>query len=143
MNTVRRLVLALIGLSAALPLAAHHSYALFDLSKPVTINGTAAKLEWRNPHIFVWMYVPDKTQKSGYQLYAFESGSLVIMARQGWNQDVITAGEKLSIEYLPLKSGEPGGALLSMTLADGRKLMGDPNGRQLMNQINAAGKKAQ
>jgi hypothetical protein len=126
----------------ALPISAHHSYALFDVSRPLTVSGTAAKIEWNNPHIFVWVYVPDKRQKSGYQLYAFESGSLVLMARQGWNRNTIQAGEKLTLDYFPLRNGQPGGALIKLTHADGRSDNGDPFGQRLMKQLQAPAKRA-
>lgn len=126
------------ALLPALPASSHHSYALFDTSKTVTVSGTAAKFEWINPHIFVWAYVPDKTQKSGYQLYAFESGSLVVMARDGWDQSTIKEGEKLTIEYFPLKDGRPGGSLLQVKHADGRINKGDPYGQRVIEQMKAA-----
>jgi hypothetical protein len=143
MTIIRRCVLGLAGLLAAMPLAAHHTYALFDLTKPTTVSATVAKMEWRNPHVFVWAYVPDKAQSSGYKLYAFESGSLVVMSRQGWDKDAVKVGEKLTVEYLPLRSGEPGGALLKVTHADGKVHNGDPYGRQMIEQMKASGKAPQ
>ena len=137
-----RYLSAAVAVLATLPSLAHHSYVMFDTSKSVTVSGTAAKFEWTNPHIFLWVYVPDKTQKSGYQLYAFESGSLVLMARQGWDRETIQVGEKLTIEYFPLKDGRPGGALVQLTHADGRANKGDPIDQQLIEQIKARAKGA-
>jgi hypothetical protein len=121
-----------VALFIALPLIlaraalAHHSHALFDLSRSLQVTGTAAKLEWANPHIFLWIYVPDSKQPSGSQVYAFESGALVAMARVGWDRDVIKAGEKVTVDYMPLKDGRPGGVLLKLTRANGKTLSGDP-----------------
>jgi hypothetical protein len=97
---------------------AHHSHALFDLSRSVSVSGTVAKLDWSNPHI--------RQQKTGYRLYAFESGSVALMARAGWDHDVLKPGQKLTVDYMPLRDGRPGGSLLKLTLADGRSLTGDP-----------------
>jgi hypothetical protein len=105
---------------------AHHSHALFDMSHSASVAGTVAKLEWTNPHIFLWLYVPDSTQKNGYQLYAFESGSVALMARAGWDHGSLAAGEKVSVKYMPLRDGRSGGAILQVTRANGKTLSGDP-----------------
>lgn len=131
----RVLLVGAIALLLTAPTIAHHSYALFDTAKVVTVTGTAAKFEWINPHIFIWVYVPDKTQKSGHQLYAFETGSLVVMARDGWDQNSIKAGEKLTVEYFPLRDGRPGGSLVQLKHADGRVHNGDPFGQQVIKQM--------
>ena len=74
------------------------------------MTATIAKLEWVNPHIFLWAYVADESQESGYQLYAFEAGSITMMVKSGWTRDdTVKVGEEVTIEYLPLFSGEPGG----------------------------------
>jgi hypothetical protein len=134
--------MAAAAVMVTLPSLAHHSYAMFDTSKSATVSGTAAKFEWNNPHVFVWVYVPDKAQASGYQLYAFESGSLVLMARQGWDRESIQAGEKLTIEYFPLRDGRPGGVLIQLTHADGHVSKGDPFGQQLIERIRERAKGA-
>lgn len=137
-----RVLLLSAALLLAMTASAHHSYALFDTAKVVTVTGTAAKFEWINPHIFIWVYVPDKTQKNGYQLYAFESGSLIVMARDGWDQNSIKVGEKLNVEYFPLRDGRPGGSLVQLTHADGRVQNGDPYGQQVIKQMKAATKES-
>jgi hypothetical protein len=117
---------------------AHHSYALFDASRTRTVQGTAAKFEWINPHVFVWVYVPDKSKPNGVQLYGFESGSLVVMARDGWDRRTIQNGEKLTVEFFPLRDGRPGGSLVQVTHADGRVNLGDPYGQRVIKQMRAA-----
>jgi len=49
--------------------SAHHSYAMFDGSKTLTVSGTVAKLEWANPHVFIWMYVPNPKAPKGGRIY--------------------------------------------------------------------------
>jgi hypothetical protein len=119
-------LLAVVPLLLARIVSAHHSHAMFDMSRSMQVTGTAAKFEWTNPHVFLWMYVPDSKQPSGYQLYAFEAGALVAMARVGWDRDVIRAGEKITVEYMPLKDGRPGGVLLRVRRENGKTLLGDP-----------------
>src|SRR5262249_2731940 len=65
---------------------AHHSYAMFDHTKTVTIEGSVAKLEWVNPHVFVWVYVKN-ANTGAYDLYGFENGPVTMMMRAGWNSE--------------------------------------------------------
>ena len=109
---------------------AHHSYAMFDGTRTLTVTGTVAKLEWTNPHVFVWVYVPNKDAASGYDLYAFENGSTNVLARRGWSKTTFAPGEKVTIEYWPLKDGRNGGHFRRATHADGHvtKGAGGPRG---------------
>jgi hypothetical protein len=114
-----RVCLAML-LILATPLMAHHSYAMFDGSKTLTVTGTVAKLEWTNPHVYVWVYVPNLKAKSGYDLYAFENGSTNVLARLGWSKKTFKVGEKISVAFWPLKDGRTGGHFIKATHADGR-----------------------
>lgn len=121
------------------PAFAHHSYAMIDNSKVLEVDATIAKLEWVNPHIFLWAYVADDSQESGYQLYAFETGSVTMMVKAGWTRDdTVTVGEEVTIEYLPLFNGEPGGSLATLTHADGTVTPGDFPAIRFLEQIRAA-----
>jgi hypothetical protein len=111
-----------LGLSAVA--AAHHSYAMFDGTRTMTVKGTVAKLEWTNPHVFIWMYVPSPAAQSGFDLYAFENGSPNVLARAGWSKDTFAAGEALTVEYWPLLDGRTGGHFREATRADGSTLRG-------------------
>jgi hypothetical protein len=103
---------------------AHHSYAMFDGTKTLTVTGTVAKLEWVNPHVYVWVYVPNPKAPGGYDLYAFENGSTGVLSRLGWSKNTFTAGEKISVDYWPLKDGRTGGHFVKATHADGHVSMG-------------------
>jgi hypothetical protein len=104
--------------------SAHHSYAMFDASKKVTVSGTVAKLEWMNPYVFVRLYVPRKGSPGKYDLYAFENGSVNALTRLGWTAAALKAGDKITVEYWPLRDGRMGGHCNKATLADGRVLLG-------------------
>lgn len=115
----------LLSIIAVAPAAfAHHSYAMFDQSKKVAVTGTVAKLEWKNPHVFVWVYVPKPDTPGKYDLYVFENGSINVLARLGWSDTALKAGEKITVEYYPLRDGRTGGHFDKGTLADGRVLFG-------------------
>jgi hypothetical protein len=124
MTTARLAALAAILLMFARPANTHHSYAMFDGSTSRTVTGTLAKLEWNNPHVFVWVYVRNAASSGGYDLYAFENGSPGILVRGGWSRDVLANGETITVEYRPLRDGRNGGHFLKATRADGRVLLG-------------------
>jgi hypothetical protein len=136
-----KLFVAAALLLLATTAGAHHSYAMFDGSRTVTVNGTVAKLEWMNPHVFVWLYVPNPQAKDGYDLYAFENGSPNVLVRMGWSKSALTVGEKVSVEFWPLKDGRHGGHFLKATRADGQVLegAGGPNADKGQNVPAAAG----
>ncbi len=129
-NTDGRRLVAATGVFAGCLLgvlgtaAAHHSYAMFDASKKLTVSGTVAKLEWMNPHVFVWLYVPQKDTPGKYELYAFENGSVNALTRLGWSAMALKAGDKITVEYWPLRDGRVGGHYNKATTADGRVLVG-------------------
>jgi hypothetical protein len=113
-----------LGLAAAAAVHAHHSYAMFDGKQTVTVTGTVAKIEWTNPHVFIWVYVPNSARESGYDLYAFENGSPNVLTRRGWSATTFAQGEKLAITYWPLLDGRTGGHFAVATRTDGTSIYG-------------------
>ena len=101
---------------------AHHSYAMFDQGKVLIVQGTIARVEWVDPHVWVWAYV--RNDKGEYDLYGFETGSISALARQGWTTTTLKTGDKVSIEYNPLRDGRKGGYFRSATFEDGKKTPG-------------------
>jgi hypothetical protein len=98
---------------------------MFDTTKSVFVEGTLAKVEWVNPHTFVWLYVA-KTDKPGeYDLYGFENGPINMLTRGGWTKDSLHVGEKLTVQYFPLKDGRTGGSFVKAIHQDGTELVGD------------------
>ena len=111
------LLLTSIGIAQA-----HHTYAMFDGSRSLTVHGTIAKVEWSNPHVFVWTYVLSPSTPGMYDLYAFESGSIGELTRLGWSSTALRSGDTVTIEYHPLRDGRLGGHLTTATTSDGRVL---------------------
>ena len=101
---------------------AHHSYAMFDRLRTVTVQGSIAKVEWSDPHVFFWAYVADG--KGGHDLYGFESASISGLARQGWTRTTLKVDDQVTIEYNPLKDGRHGGFFIAATFADGTRTPG-------------------
>jgi hypothetical protein len=104
---------------AALPMAAiaHHSYAMFDLSQTVTLQGTIRDFQWTNPHSWIWIDVPDATGAA--QQWGIEGMSPNYLARRGWNKHTLSPGDKVSLMIHPLKGVEHGGSFMSVTLSNG------------------------
>lgn len=113
-----------LAVAAVATAGAHHSYSMFDATRTLKVAGTVAKIEWTNPHAFVWVYVPNIKSESGYDLYAFENGPPSALAREGWSKTMFAPGERVTIEYWPLLDGRTGGHFASATRADGSVVRG-------------------
>ena len=116
---------ATLACVAESPALGHHSYAMFDTTQSMFVEGTVAKVEWVNPHTFVWLYVEKTGQPGEYDLYAFENGPVTMLSRDGWTKDTLKVGEKLTIQYFPLKDGRTGGSFVKAVHEDGTESVGD------------------
>ena len=119
--TTRALLAAALFMAAAAPAAAHHSYSMFDQTKRLTLTGTVRAVEWANPHVWVWVDVDDG--KGGTTPWGFETNAPSELVRFfGWTRNSLAVGDKVTVDYAPLRSGRNGGALRTLTFADGRTL---------------------
>jgi hypothetical protein len=96
---------------------AHHSFAMFDASKSVTLNGTVKSVEYANPH--VWVYLTVMNSKGQPDTWGMEGGNLGGLYRMGWTKDAVKAGDKITMEVHPLKDGTMGGQIIRVTMPDG------------------------
>jgi hypothetical protein len=101
------------------PAWAHHSFAMFDQTKQMTLEGTVREFQWTNPHSFIELDVPGEGR---VQRWSIELNSPNNLTRQGWRRTSLKAGEKISVRIAPLRNGHPGGLFLDLTKADGRAL---------------------
>jgi len=113
-------VTAVAALSVAGAAVAHHSTAMFDLTRKVTVEGTVESFEWTNPHTWLWLQVP----KSGGESvrYGIEGMSPNFLSRNGWTRAALKPGDKVKVQINPLKDGQPGGFFVAVTLPDGKVL---------------------
>jgi hypothetical protein len=109
---------------AARPLVAHHSFAMFDTAKRVTMSGTVTAFEWTNPHVYIEIDVPD--DKGVVKHWSVELGSPSILMQAGWKFTDVKVNDKITVVLNPLRSGEAGGLLLTATVRDGRVLGNGP-----------------
>ena len=113
--------LVLAGFSAAvLPVSAHHSFSVFNTSETKTITGTVKEIEWTNPHIWLWVNVPN--DKCGVDVYAFEGMSPNFLERRGWTRTTLKAGDKITVDYNPLRDGKNGGMFRTGRMENGKTL---------------------
>ena len=93
-----------VGLYLALAPAAwaHHSQSEYDLRAKVDVAGTVTKVEWKSPH--VWVYV-DVTDNKGQTVnWSFELPSPVTLMRRGWNRDSLKSGDRVSVSGAPARN---------------------------------------
>lgn len=103
---------------------AHHSFAMFDTAKRVTLAGTVTAFEWTNPHAYIELDVPGEGGRVKH--WSVELGSTSILMQGGWKFNDLKNGDKVSVILSPLRSGEAGGLLVQITLPDGRVLGNGP-----------------
>jgi hypothetical protein len=117
-------VVAGLALAGVAPAVAHHSPAAFDRSKEVTLTGTVKEFRWQNPHTFIHVEVPD--EQGNVVLWGVELTSPTYLIRSGWKSNTIKPGDQVTVKVNPVRSGEPDGIFISLTLADGRVLTERP-----------------
>jgi hypothetical protein len=99
---------------------AHHSFAMFDPDQLVTKAGTVKEFEWTNPHVWIHIIAADDAGKTVE--WSFEMQAIAQATSGGWRKDIVKPGDKISIDFHPLKDGSRGGELVSAMLSDGKHL---------------------
>jgi hypothetical protein len=123
LKTSAALIAAAVALTGASESMAHHSFAMFDQSKQVTLKGTVKEFQWTNPH--AWIEVMVTNAQGGAEVWGVELNSPNNLIRQGWKRTALKAGDKVTVVINPLKDGSKGGLFNAVTLPDG-KVLGDP-----------------
>jgi hypothetical protein len=108
----------LVGLFAnSAPVFGHHGNASYDFTKTITLKGTVTQWLWSNPHCLLKFDAKD--DKGDVQHWVTEASSPVDMLRIGWSSNVVKAGDEITIDVMPSKSGVPVGRIRQVTLNDG------------------------
>src|SRR5881628_140981 len=111
--------LSLLVSMTSIDALAHHSFAVFDHTRTITVKGTVTKFQWTNPHAFIEVDVP--AGDGAVKHFTIECTSINMMSRLGWKSSMIRAGDQVKAVVAPLLSGQPGGLLLEIILANGEK----------------------
>ena len=119
---------ALLAGVMTVPLAAHHAFAAeFDATKPVTLTGTVTRIEWANPHIWVYLDVVD--DRGAVQPWQCEGGAPNTMTRNGWSRDSLKSTQVITVDGWLAKDGSKTCNLRAVRLPDGRTVFaGSSNG---------------
>ena len=121
-----RIVLLATGVAAiafaAAPAFAHHSFAMFDNQKAVTLEGTVKDFQWTNPHVWIQIAVPNAAAKEVE--WSIELGSVSTLSRQGWKRTSLKPGDKAVVVIHPLRDGSSGGSMMTVSV-NGAKVGGN------------------
>jgi len=110
---------AAIALSVSSPAWSHHSHAMFDHDKEVTVTGTVSEWVFRNPHVF--LYVDVKTDGGESVKWSVEMSNITNMLKVGFAATTFKAGDKVTVTMHPLADGRPGGNYIVAISADGKQ----------------------
>ena len=116
-NVVALLVAGTVA--AGIPALAHHSFAMFDQRKVMTLEGTVHEFQWTNPHAFIEL---DVAHRGRTQRWSIELKSPNNLTRQGWRRSSLKVGDRITVRIAPLRNGHPGGLFLDLRKADGTVL---------------------
>jgi len=112
---------ALVWLSAAAQLGAHHAFsAEFDAKKPIKLEGTVTKMQWINPH--AWIHIEVKRPDGKLENWMIEGGTPNTLFRRGFTKDSLKVGTKVVVEGYRAKDGSQRANGRDVTFSDGRKL---------------------
>jgi hypothetical protein len=111
----------------AVPIYAHHSFAMFEMDKDVTYSGVVTEYKWVNPHVHITVDIKPApgVDAATVGLWDVEGGSTNIMGRQGWTRATFKPGDPITLVGHPMKDGSKGISLFYVILPDGRRLYHD------------------
>ena len=114
-------VIGVASLLAAEPARAHHSIAAeFDMNDSVTVVGGITRMEFRNPHS--WLYIDVKDEQGQVQPWAIEFGAVNSLYRRGWQRDDLPVGATVTVIGFAALDGSRTLGATEVKLADGRTL---------------------
>jgi len=123
-STTKAIVSGAVAITFVLWIAAtataHHSFVAFNMNDQKTVTGTVKQVEWTNPHIWIWIDVPN--DKGAAELFGFEGMSPNFLERRNWTRTTLKAGDKITITYRPLRDGKNGGMFMNGKMTDGTVL---------------------
>jgi hypothetical protein len=116
-NSLFRFQAALAALVVALPAAAHHSFAMFDFSKTLTVKGTVKEFRWTNPHVALLVeFAPQPGAPP--EVWSMELTSPGNLTRGGWSRHSFKPADRIELVFNPLRDGKHGGAFDKATFLD-------------------------
>jgi hypothetical protein len=132
-------ILAALLVVAAVPGEAHHSFAAeYDSGKPIRVTGVVTRIEWTNPHAYIYVDVTDKDGK--VTNWGFEMGPPHMLQRAGWKKNSLSIGEQIVVDGWIARNRTQyanarrvtrvsTGEVLGAASSGGQTLTGGPGGR--------------
>jgi hypothetical protein len=122
MKYVWSVLIGMAALVAAAAAAAHHAFAAeFDINRPVKLTGTVTRIEWTNPH--AWLFVDAKDDKGTAQSWAVELVGINDLLRLGWGRDKVTPGDVINVDGYGARNGTNTANAASVKLASTGELL--------------------
>ena len=130
MRTKSAMAIGIIGLAMsgwASSASAHHAFAAeFDANKPVNFKGTITKMEWVNPH--AWLYIDVKGPDGKTVSWALEFGGANSLYKRGWRKEDLPSGTEVTVTGFRARNGKPIAAADDVVLTNGKKLFAGSSG---------------
>ena len=123
LTSVATAAAAMVALSVAvssIPAWAHHSHANYNTTEFMTLSGTITEVAWTNPHVWVYMEVPDA--QGVPHMWALEGGSIAALTRGGWQRDSVKPGDKVTVRCHHVRDGSDGCLLGFVTNINGKAM---------------------
>ena len=122
MKVLSSVVLGVAAVLSAAGAAAHHAFAAeFDINRPVKLTGTVTKLEWTNPH--AWVFIDAKDDKGAVQNWAIELVGINDLLRLGWGRNKVKIGDAINVDGYGARNGTNTANAAAVRLADSGELL--------------------
>jgi hypothetical protein len=122
MKLVSSFIVGSAWLLAAVPASSHHAFAAeFDINRPLKLTGTVTKIEWTNPH--AWIFIDSKQDNGSVQSWAIELVGINDLLRLGWGRDKVKAGDVINVDGFGARNGTNTANAASVTLASTGELL--------------------
>jgi hypothetical protein len=119
----RKVLLGVTVLFIAMPCVAHHSAAMFEPVKQITLVGSLKELQWSNPHCWIQLLVRDPNNPQAAPVeWGIEMDAPLALFRRGWKPGSLQPGDKITVTLNPLRDGRAGGRIVSIIGPDGKAI---------------------
>ena len=117
MRAIFSVFLGAAWLLAAVPAVPHHSFtAEFDVNRPIELTGTVTRVEWTNPH--AWLFIDVEDDDNNVQSWAIELLGINTLLRRGWTRDKVKAGDIVEVEGFGARDGTNTGNASAVGMAN-------------------------